>query len=236
MFMKPKKYAKHNINRNSSLYFSLGLTTVLLITYIALEWKSYGTPVAWDHSILVKDAYDEETPIVIKTPKKFPPRKIQTPPLIKIKEDDEDIEETFIESLESDPDLMMVPVDSISVLEETEDEIIPFILIEEVPVFPGCEDKQDKRRCFQAMMIKHVNQNFRYPESAIQMGLEGRVFVQFTIEKNGRIGDIKMRGPDKILEAEAVRIIEKLPQMTPGKQRGKEVRVPFTMPIIFKLQ
>lgn len=233
--MEPKKYARHNINRNSSLYFSLGLALVLLMTYIALEWKSYGSAAEWDHSILIQAPTIEEKPIVIKIPKKQPAKKIQSPPLIKIMEDDELIEETPIESSESDMNKEIVPIDSIAVLEDFEDEIIDFVLIEEVPVFPGCEDQQDKRRCFQSMMIKHVNKNFRYPESAIQMGLEGRVFVQFTIEKDGSIGDIKMRGPDKILETEAARIIEKLPAMIPGKQRGKNVRVPFTMPIVFKL-
>ncbi|MGB5236479.1 MAG: energy transducer TonB [Flavobacteriaceae bacterium] len=233
--MEPKKYAKHNINRNSSLYFSLGLTLVLLMTYIALEWKSYGSASEWDHGILIQESSIDEAPVVIKTPKKLPVKKIKTPPVILIKEDDDLIDETPIESSESDMNMEVVPIDSISVMEEIEDEIIDFILIEEVPVFPGCEDQQDKRSCFQAMMIKHVNKNFRYPQSAVQMGLQGRVFVQFTIEKDGRIGDIKMRGPDKILEMEAVRIIEKLPTMIPGKQRGKEVRVPFTMPIVFKL-
>ncbi len=234
--MEPKKYAKHNINRNSPLYFSLGLTLVLLMTYIALEWKSYGSASEWDHSILIQENSIEEAPVVIKIPKILPQKKIQTPPLIIIKEDDEVIDETPIESSESDINSEIVPIDSISVLEEIEDEIIDFILIEEVPIFPGCEDSKDKRACFQAMMIKHVNKNFRYPESAIEMGLEGRVFIQFTIQKDGSIGDIKMRGPDRILETEAVRIIKKLPQMTPGKQRGKNVRVPFTMPIVFRLQ
>ncbi|MEN8789033.1 MAG: energy transducer TonB [Flavobacteriaceae bacterium] len=233
--MEPKKYPKYNINRNSSLYFSLGLTLVLLITYIALEWKSYGSAAEWDHSILIQAQTIEETPIVIKIPKKLSAKKIQSPPLIVIKEDDDLIDETPVESSESNINTEIVPIDSISVLEEIEDEIIDFVLIEEVPVFPGCEDQKDKRRCFQTMMIKHVNKNFRYPKSAIQMGLEGRVFVQFTIEKDGSIGDIKMRGPDKILESEAGRIIEKLPPMIPGKQRGKKVRVPFTMPIVFKL-
>ena len=233
--MEPKKYAKHNINKNSSLYFSLGLSLVLLMTYIALEWKSYSTASDWDHSLLIQESSIDEAPIVIKIPKKLPIKKIKTPPVIIIKEDDDLVEETPIESSESDQNMEIVPIDSISVMEEIEDEIIDFILIEEVPVFPGCENQKDKRNCFQAMMLKHVRKNFRYPESAVQMNLEGRVFVQFTIEKDGSIGDIKMRGPDKILEAEAVRIIEKLPRMIPGKQRGKEVRVPFTMPIVFRL-
>ena len=90
--------------------------------------------------------------------------------------------------------------------------------------------------CFQEMMQKHIRKNFRYPEIAQEMGVQGRVNVMFTIQKDGSIGNIRYRGPDKNLEAEALRIIEKLPRMTPGKQRGRAVRVPFSIPITFKLQ
>lgn len=68
------------------------------------------------------------------------------------------------------------------------------------------------------------------------MGIQGRVYVNFVIGKDGNISNIRMRGPDKNLENEANRIISKLPKMTPGKQRGKAVRVPFSIPITFKLQ
>jgi len=86
------------------------------------------------------------------------------------------------------------------------------------------------------MMQKHIGKNFRYPEIAQEMGIQGRVSVMFTIQKDGSIGNVRMRGPDKSLEAEAARIIGKLPKMTPGKQRGRPVRVPFSIPITFKLQ
>ena len=86
------------------------------------------------------------------------------------------------------------------------------------------------------MMQKHIRRNFRYPEIAQEMGVQGRVNVMFTIQKDGSIGNIRYSGPDKNLEAEALRIIEKLPKMIPGKQRGRPVRVPFSIPITFKLQ
>ena len=92
------------------------------------------------------------------------------------------------------------------------------------------------RDCFQTMMNKHINKVFRYPETAIEMDLQGRVNVVFEIQKDGSIGNVRMRGPHKILENEAARIIDKLPKMIPGKQRGKPVRVPFSIPINFKLQ
>jgi protein TonB len=86
------------------------------------------------------------------------------------------------------------------------------------------------------MMQKHIGKNFRYPEIAQEMGVQGRVNVMFVIQKDGSIGNVRMRGPDKNLEEEAARIISKLPKMTPGKQRGRPVRVPFSIPITFKLQ
>jgi len=115
---------------------------------------------------------------------------------------------------------------------------IPFASIEEVPIFPGCERvaKSDRRKCFQEKIMKHINKNFRYPEIAQEMGIQGRVFVQFMIGKDGNISGIRTRGPDKNLEKEANRIISKLPKMTPGKQRGRPVRVPFSIPITFRLQ
>ena len=115
-------------------------------------------------------------------------------------------------------------------------ETIPFAVVEEVPVFPGCEDAANPRACFQEKMQKHISKNFRYPEEAQKQGIQGRVAVMFTIDEEGNIIDIKKRGPDKILEDETVRIIEKLPQMQPGKSGGKAVRVPFSIPITFKLQ
>ena len=107
-----------------------------------------------------------------------------------------------------------------------------------VPVFPGCEKLSEtkKTECFQDKMNRHITQNFRYPEIAQEKGIQGRVFVQFLIQKDGSIGGIRTRGPDKNLEKEAKRIIDKLPRMTPGRQRGRPVRVPFSIPITFRLQ
>ena len=102
---------------------------------------------------------------------------------------------------------------------------------------PGCErvKKSERRKCFQEQMNKHIRKNFRYPDIAQDMGIQGRVYVSFIINKDGSIGNIRERGPDKNLEKEAHRIISKLPRMIPGKQRGRAVRVPFSIPITFKL-
>ena len=117
-------------------------------------------------------------------------------------------------------------------------EEVPFAIIEEVPTFPGCKKlaKSERRKCFQERMDRHVLRKFRYPEIAQEMGIQGRVYMQFIIDEKGNITNIQLRGPDKNLEKEARRIIEKLPKMVPGKQRGSPVQVPFSHPITFRLQ
>ena len=113
---------------------------------------------------------------------------------------------------------------------------VPFSVVENAPVFPGCEDAADKRACFQEKMFAHISKNFRYPENAQKNGVQGKVYVNFVINEDGLISKARMRGPDKSLEEEAARIIGKLPKMTPGLQRGRAVNVPFTIPITFKLE
>ena len=113
---------------------------------------------------------------------------------------------------------------------------VAFAIIDKVPVFPGCEDAGDMRACFNQMLQRHIGKNFRYPEQAQEIGIQGRVNVLFIIQEDGSIGNVRLRGPDKLLEDEAARIISLLPQMTPGEHRGEKVRVPFSIPITFKLQ
>ena len=119
-----------------------------------------------------------------------------------------------------------------------DEELVDFAIIEEVPLYPGCEKvpKYERRKCFQEQIQKHIARNFRYPEEAQNQGIQGRVFVQFTIGKNGSIIGNKTRGPHPILEAEARRIISLLPRISPGFSEGEKVNVPFSIPIIFKLQ
>ena len=112
---------------------------------------------------------------------------------------------------------------------------IPFAVVEEVPIFPGCEDAENTRACFQASMQLHISKHFSYPKEAQEKGIQGRVSLMFTIDKEGNINNIRKRGPDKILEDEAERIISLLPQMRAGKQKGETVNVPFSIPITFKL-
>ncbi len=234
--MELKKNPKADLNRNSGLYFVIGLFIVMLLTYGALEWKTYEAVNEYDISMNVDEELDEEVPMTeqIKTPPPPPPP--AAPEIIEVVEDEEEVEETVIESTESNEEEEVIEVEDVEVEEVEEDVDVPFAVIENVPVFPGCENESDKRACFNKKMQKHISKNFRYPEIAQEMGVQGRVSVMFTIQKDGSIGNVRMRGPDKNLEKEAARIISKLPKMTPGKQRGRAVRVPFSIPITFKLQ
>ncbi|MEX0274404.1 MAG: TonB family protein [Flavobacteriaceae bacterium] len=113
---------------------------------------------------------------------------------------------------------------------------VPFAMIDAVPVFPGCEDVNDKKECFQEKIQQHISKHFRYPKEAQEQGIQGRVAVMFTINDQGNIVDLRMRGPHGLLENEVERIISKLPQMTPGRHKGKTVNVPFSIPVTFRLK
>lgn len=236
--MQLKKNPKADLTKNSSFYFAIGLAVVLFISWQAIEWKTYEKTGYGYESLNVEDEDDEEVPITeqIKTPPPPPPPP-PAPEVIEIVEDEEEVEETVIESTETDQE-EIVEIEDIEVEDDFEDVDVPFAVIEDVPIFPGCESvaKSQRRACFQEKMNKHIRKNFRYPEIAQEMGIQGRVYVQFVIAKDGSITSIRMRGPDKNLEKEAQRIISRLPKMTPGKQRGRPVRVPFSIPITFRLQ
>ena len=126
------------------------------------------------------------------------------------------------------------------VTEETFEDLdsveVPFAVVDEVPIFPGCEDAADKRACFNDKIQLHIGKNFNYPKVAQDANIEGRVSTMFMITSEGVIENIKMRGPDKLLEDEVERIIKRLPNMTPGKNEGKPVNVPYSIPVTFKLQ
>ena len=234
--MQPKKSEKVDLTKNSSLYFVIGLAVVLFISWQAIEWKTYKR--TYDYEALnVDDDDDEEIPITeqIKVPPPPPPPPPPAPEIIEIVEDEEEVEETVIESTETNEEEI---VEIVEVEEEELDIDVPFAVIEDVQIFPGCErvKKSERRDCFQEKMNKHIRKNFRYPEIAQEMGIQGRVYVNFIIAKDGKITNIRMRGPDKNLENEAQRIISRLPSMIPGKQRGRPVRVPFSIPITFRLQ
>ena len=231
--MEPKKNPKVDLAKNSALYFAIGLCLVLFLSWKMVEYKTYEKESVDIGMLTVDDDDEEEVPLTeqLKTPPPPPP----APQIIEVVEDEEDVEETVIESTETTQEEV---IEEVEVLEEEVDVDVPFAIIEDVPLFPGCErvKKSERRKCFQEKLDKHVLKNFRYPEIAQEMGVQGRVFVTFVIDRDGTITGIRTRGPDKNLEKEAARIIGKLPNMTPGKERGRAVRVPFSYPINFCLQ
>ncbi|MDA9883339.1 energy transducer TonB [Flavobacteriaceae bacterium] len=234
--MQLKKHPEADLNKNRNLYFVIGLTLVLGVTWGAVEYKSYERKIDLTNGDMLVDD-EEDVPITeqLKTPPPPPPPPPPAPEVIEIVEDEEEVEETVIESTESDEEMV---IEDIVVEDDFDDIDVPFAVIEDVPIFPGCESvaKSQRRACFQEQMNKHIRKNFRYPDIAQEMGIQGRVYVNFIISQDGTITNIRMRGPDKNLENEAARIIGRLPKMTPGRQRGRAVRVPFSIPITFRLQ
>ncbi|KAB1069085.1 energy transducer TonB [Tamlana haliotis] len=241
--MKAKKNPVVDIGRNSSIYFAIGLNIMLFFTWQALEIKTYKADQDVVEIINIQKQFEEEIPIVnVNTPPP-PPPPASVHESIKIVEDAVEIEETVIESSEIGlEDAVMAPipvaVEAVEVEEIEEDVQVPFAVIEHVPVFPGCEQgtNDEKIACFQEKMKAHISKHFRYPQSALDLGVQGRVSVVFIIDANGKIASIRSRGPDKTLEKEAERIIGLLPDMIPGKQRGKPVKVSYAVPIFFKYE
>jgi protein TonB len=240
--MELKKNPKVNVGRNSSLYFAVGLNVMLVLTYLGLEHKTYDTEATTIDLLMLDDQFEEDIPITtIEIPPPPPPSKQIVTEAIQIVEDVVDVEETLVESTELGQDDIIeenvVSIEDVEVEEVEEDIEVPFAVIEQVPIFPGCKGNNVQlKACFQEKMQLHLQKHFRYPQAATELNIQGRVFVFFLIDKNGRATRVKSRGPDQLLETEAERIISLLPTMKPGKQRNKPVSVPYSIPINFKLR
>ena len=236
--MEPKKSEKADLQNYSGLFFQVGLFLTLIGIYFVMETKFYEKTYK-DLGSLDVDVEDEIIPITEREQKKPPPP--PPPPvvqeIIRVVEDDVDLEEELdIESTETDQE---EAIEIEEVVEEEEEEVFSFAVVEDKPIFPGCESvpKAQRDRCFQQRIVKHIQKTFRYPEVAREMGIQGKVYVSFVISKSGKISDVKvMRKVDKSLDKEAHRIVSKIPSMTPAKQRGKAVKVSYMVPITFRLQ
>lgn len=239
--MISKKNPKADISQYSVIFFQLGLVIMLVITYLSLEWKSYKRTYNSMDVLSIEKIIEEEVPIVnLNTPPPPPPPPAAAPEVLKIVEDVADVEETVVQSTETSQNdkVEIVAVASVKVEEQEEEVIVPFAIIEQAPIYPGCESvpKDQQRNCFQEKIERHVRDNFTYPQVALELGIQGRVYVLFEIDKDGSVTNLKFRAPDKNLEQEARRIISKLPKFIPGKQRGKPVKVAFSIPINFTIQ
>ena len=238
--MELKKNPKANVGRNSSLFFAIGLALMLFLTNYAINYKTYDKEAIDIGQLNLDEELEEEIPITeqIQTPPPPPPPPA-APEQIEIVEDEVEVEETVIESTESDQETEIVEVEEVEVEEVEEDIEVPFAVIENVPVFPGCEkgNNEAKKKCMSEQIAKFVNKKFN-TDLASDLGLSGRqrINVIFKIDKTGNIVGIRARAPHPGLEKEATRVIGLLPKMKPGKQRGKAVTVPYSLPIVFQVQ
>ena len=216
--MEPKKNPEISLEKKKGLFFQIGLVVTLVIVLGAFEWKSY-EKVDYNLGQLNLDDLEEEIIPITKQEKNPPPPPPPPPEVIVIIEDKvEIVDEAKIETTESDEKV------AIEIEEESDEEF--FMVVENMPEFPGGD----------AGLMKYIQNNVKYPPIAKEYNITGKVYVSFIVDKSGSVTDVKIvRGVDKSLDAEAVRVVKSLPKYKPGKQRGKAVRVMFTIPINFTL-
>lgn len=238
--MEPKKNPKADLKKRSVLFFQLGMIIMLLVAWQAIEWKTYDKDSIDIGQLNLDDEDEEDIPITENIPPPPPPPPPPpAPEVIEVVDDEEEIEEDEIESTETDQFEEIVEIEEVVEVEE-EIEDVPFAVIENVPVFPGCEGKksnQAKKDCMSEKISQFVTRKFD-TELANDLGLSGRqrISVQFRIDEKGNVTNILARAPHPRLEAEAKEVIGKLPKMTPGKQRGKPVGVLYSLPILFQVE
>jgi protein TonB len=236
----PKKAPRADVSRNGSIYFAVGLLLMLFISNQMINYKTYDKPNIDVGSLDLEKEIEQEIPIVdLKLPPPPPPPPPVAPQVIEIVDDEEEVEETVIESTETDQEDEILEVEDVEVDEVYEDVEVPFSVIENVPEYPGCEkgSNADKRKCMSDKIAKFVQRKFN-TDLAGDLGLSGkqRINVIFKIDKNGNVTGVRSRAPHPRLEKEAARVINLLPKMKPGRQRGKPVVVPYSLPITFKVQ
>lgn len=234
--MDIKKNPKSNLENFSKLFMQIGLVLALFITYVAIEKKTYDRQFGEMADVVMNADLEEEVPITERIepeiPKTPPP---PTPEKIEVVEDEKEVEETVLETTETD-ETEAVEVEEIEEVEEAEEVIedVPFTIIEDVPVFPGCKgNKKQLKTCFNKKMQKHFAKKFN-SDLPNELGLspgKKKIIMVFKIDRTGNIVDIRAKAPHPRLQKEAMRIIKLLPKMTPGRQRGKAVGVKYTLPM-----
>jgi len=234
--MNVKKSPKANLENYSKLFLQLGLVLALLIIYLGIEYKTFDRDISDLGNANYQEEVEEDIPITERVEQiKPPPPPPPAPEKIEVVEDEKEVEETVLESTETSED-EAVEVEEIEEVVEEEEvlEDVPFAIIEDAPVFPGCKgSKAEKKKCLQEKIRKHVMKKYNV-DLANELGLDPgkkKVYVLFKISKTGAITDVRARGPHKRLENEASRVVKLLPKMIPGKQRGRAVGVKYTLPI-----
>lgn len=245
--MELKKNPKVDLRNKSLLFLQIGLVLVLFFTWRGIEYKTYEKQIAEKEEEVYIEEIEEDIPIT-KMVFREPPPPPPPPPTIEIIEviDDKEpepetvFEETEVEEEEDIPE--EVPdFNEVDDGEGYEEEIgdVPFALIQEAPLFPGCEKEKgalNRKNCMSSKIDKWVQRKFN-TDLGQELGLSGiqKIFVQFKIDKTGKVVDIRARAPHPRLQQEAQRVIEGLPQMKPAKQRNRAVGVIYTKPITFRI-
>jgi protein TonB len=228
--MEPKKTKKANLENKKSLFFQAGLIIALIVSLVALEWTS-GQKRASAFDGMTEEAIEEEQiPVTEETPpEEIPPPEVTVTDLFEIVEDDVviDNEVKFEDDETSEDKVVEIYAPVLQAEEEaTEEEI--FVIVEDMPKFRGGDINK-----FREWVQKRV----RYPELAAENGIQGRVFITFVVEPNGTVSNVSVtRSVDELLDDAAKEAVAASPKWEPGMQRGRPVRVRYSIPIIFQLQ
>ena len=229
--MEIKKTPKADLENRRTLYTEIGLVVALLVAWGAFSYSTKEKAVA----SLGEDTQVVEVEDMVPITQETPPPPPETPKIpvlsdqIDIVEDDIKVDDNFM-SLEDDANLGVEIMDYVEEVKEevVEEEAIPFQLVEEKPSFNGGDANE---------FSKWVNSKLQYPEIAKENGVQGRVTLQFTVNPDGSVSNVKvLRGVDSSLDKEAVRVVSMSPKWKPGKQRDRAVKVTYTFPVIFQLR
>ncbi|MFD1161745.1 energy transducer TonB [Hwangdonia seohaensis] len=242
-----KKSQKHeaNLQKNSILYFQIGLIVCLLGAYGLFEMKFETTISTYGNLPDFEEPTYVDIPIIktVKPTIEEPVTQKQTKSH-EFEEVPNDTPDNLFkdEPIEKSSDNINPPIDpgDIDVIPVPEEVPVPIAFVEQVPIYPGCEKKKtndERRQCMSEKLTKLIQKKFNTGVGD-DLGLSGKQVIrtQFKIDKTGHVTDVKVRGTHPELEKEAQRVINKIPDMTPGKQRDKNVGVSYTLPIVFKVQ
>ena len=231
--MEIKKSPKANLENKKLLFTEIGLIISLGVVWFAFEWSTTDKQVSvFEETAEVVEA-EEMIPITQETPPPPPTAAPKIPILsdqIDIVDDEIQVDDNLFMNLEDDASMGVEIMDYVETVEEevVEEDAIPFQFVEEKPSFMGGDANA---------FSKWVNERLVYPEIAKENGVSGRVTLQFTVNTDGTVSNIKvLRGVDPSLDKEAVRVVSMSPKWTPGKQRDRAVKVTYTFPVIFQLR
>lgn len=225
--MELKKNPKADLRRYSTLFLEIGFVVALGAVLGAFSYTIHEKNVAGFGEL--EDVVAEEEIIPITRQQEItpppPPEVPKVAEVFKIVDDDVELDEELeIDDMEADQETEVAIVEMAEEEEEEEEQV--FMIVENMPEFPGGE----------FALRKHIAEHVKYPEIAKENGLQGKVFVAFVINQKGEIENVKIaRGVDPALDKEAIRVVQGLPKWKPGSQRGKPVRVSYTVPINFQL-